>query len=385
MPITERNPPKTTPPPESLPTDAPAEGAGAGAGAKKPGRFLFIDALRGIAALGVVVYHAHSGKHMERIAARLPGWALWLLEAGHFGVPIFFVLSGFVIAHSVARYRVDLPFIGRFALRRSIRLDPPYWASMVLVVGLGALSKFVMPSKGYSPPEFGQVLAHLFYVQEILGYPEINPIYWTLSMEIQFYLIFCLLMALAHATRRDSGDRRSLFVIFVPAFLLAAAWPLGLIRGQLWPGLFPPFWHGFLLGMLACWGMNGTVRPAWFYAYAALVGGGSARSGDSFGLACAATSVLVMIAAQSGGLGSWLGWRWLQFLGMISYSLYLIHNPITGALYNVGYKITGRSAATETFWFAAMIAANIAVASAAWWLLERPSLRLSHRLRLQPR
>jgi peptidoglycan/LPS O-acetylase OafA/YrhL len=192
-------------------------------------------------------------------------------------------------------------------------------------------------------------------------------------------------MALVHATRRDPADRRSLFVVFVPALLVASAWPLGLIEVNLWPGLFPPHWHGFLLGMLACWAMNGTVKSPWFYAYAALVGAGSAWTGNSFSVACVATSTLLLVAARADGRGTWLGWRWLQFLGLISYSLYLIHNPITGALYNIGFRITGRSPATEVLWFLSMIATNVAVAAAAWWLIERPSLALAHRVRLQPR
>ena len=252
----------------------------------------------------------------------------------------------------------------------------------LLVIGLGVLSEIVMPSKPYELPGVGQILAHLFYVQEILGYPAINPIYWTLALEIQFYMAFCVLMGLAHATRRDEADRRSLLAIFMPALLVAAAWPLGLVTGNLWPGMFPPYWHGFLLGMLACWGMNGTVKLVWFYAYAALVGAGAAWTANSFAGVCAVTSTLLSVAAQAGGLRRWLGWQWLQFLGLISYSLYLIHNPVSGVLYNVGYRITGRSPATEVFWFAAMIAANVVAAAAAWWLFERPSLALAHRIRM---
>ncbi len=125
------------------------------------GRFVFVDALRGIAALWVVLFHAYEGKHITQVAARLPRWALVFFESGHFGVPIFFVLSGFVIAHSVSRHTVGMSFIVRFAVRRAVRLDPPYWASIVLVIGLGMLSKVVMPAKPYEPLGVGQVLAHL--------------------------------------------------------------------------------------------------------------------------------------------------------------------------------------------------------------------------------
>ncbi len=112
-------------------------------------------------------------------------------------------------------------------------------------------------------------------------------------------------------------------------------------------------------------------------------GDSAARTGDAFAGVCVVTATLLLLAAQAGGLERWLNWRWLQFLGLISYSVYLIHNPVTGALYNVGYRITGRSVATEVFWFAAMIATNVAAAAVAWWLFERPSLALAHRIPLQ--
>jgi peptidoglycan/LPS O-acetylase OafA/YrhL len=63
-------------------------------------RLYFIDALRGLAALGVVFYHIEDAHHIPTVEARLP-WIGYFLEYGHFGVPIFFVLSGFVIALSL--------------------------------------------------------------------------------------------------------------------------------------------------------------------------------------------------------------------------------------------------------------------------------------------
>ncbi|OJW18961.1 MAG: hypothetical protein BGO49_18145 [Planctomycetales bacterium 71-10] len=369
---------------EPGPSAAPAQTPARAGVDKGRGRFVFVDALRGVAAMGVVVFHVFEGKHLEHLAAVLPAWLRQVIEAGHLGVPVFFVLSGFVIAHSVRRYTVDLPFIGRFALRRSIRLDPPYWVAMLVTIGLGIVSKLVMPSKPYAPPTGGQILAHILYLPAILDIPWLDTVYWTLAYEVQFYLVFCLLMGLAHATRRDPDDRRSLFLVFTPALLIAAAWPLGLIRDNIWPGLFPPLWHGFLLGMLACWAMNRTVAAGWFYAYAALLLAGAAWRQDSFTAACAATAILLYASARLGALRTWLGWRWLQFLGAISYSIYLLHNPISGAAFNVGYRITGRSAATEAFWLVVVLGLVIAAASAAWWLVERPSLALAHRIRLEP-
>jgi peptidoglycan/LPS O-acetylase OafA/YrhL len=368
---------------EKSPSVGLAEPADSRARTVKSERFVFIDALRGIAALWVLCHHAYYGKHLDLVTPKMPSWVVTFFKSGHYGVPIFFVLSGFVIAYSVSRYRVDLPFFGRFVVRRSIRLDPPYWVALALALLLRYISHLAVPTKPYEQPEVGQILAHLVYLQEILGYPELNGVFWTLSYEIQFYLVFCLLMVVVHATRRDENDSRSLFFIFGPALLVAAAWPLEVIKGGVWPGVFLPLWHGFLLGMLACWSMIGTVRPGWFYFYAAILGIGGCWNLNEFTVVCVLTSTLLLVAANRKALGRWLGWRWLQFLGLISYSLYLIHNPISGAFYNIAYRITGRSWATEIFWFVPMIAVNIACAWAIWWLVERPSLALAHRFKLR--
>ena len=347
-------------------------------------RFVFVDALRGIAALGVVVYHAKQGGHMDRLAERAPTWSLLPLDYGHLGVPIFYVLSGFVIAYSVGRYRVDASFFARFVARRSLRLDPPYWTSIALVIGFGVLSQAVSHGKRYEIPGAGRLLAHMVYIQEILGYTQLNPIYWTLCVEIQFYLVFCLLLMVAHRFRRDDRDHRSLLALFGPLALVTSAWPLGFVNANVWPGLFPPFWHGFFLGVLACWAMKGTARPWVYYLYALPLGIVAGVKGGEFTLTCVAIATLLLELGRWGLLGRWLSWRGFQFCGMISYSLYLVHNPITGAFYNVAFRLTGHGAVVEAFWFVVMIAVNVVAAWAFWYGVERTSLGWSHRVKLAP-
>jgi peptidoglycan/LPS O-acetylase OafA/YrhL len=345
-------------------------------------RFVFADALRGIAAMWVVLFHACEGGHLGLLVSWLPAPALAFLEAGHLGVSIFFVLSGFVISYSVSRYTVNIRFIGRFALRRSIRLDPPYWMSIVLCIVFAYISKYFVPDRIFRFPDARVLAAHLLYLQEILELPDINPAYWTLCLEIQFYLIFCSLMALAHRLRRDESDQRPIHAIFVPAALLAAAWPLGIIPTNPWPGLFLPSWHGFLIGVAVCWAMQKVIPLWWFYAYAVLLGSGGIWCSNSGAVTCVLTAVLLMEAARRGKLAVWLNLPPFVFVGMVSYSLYLIHNPITGAFYRVAYKITGRSPMAEAFWFLPMVGVNVVCAFGFWWLFERTSLALCHRVPL---
>src|SRR6516164_3822489 len=83
-------------------------------------RFLLVDALRGIAAMSVVVFHLVQGHHIDLFLGGSPTWLTVILEHCHLGVAIFFVLSGFVIAHSLYGKDVTLSLAGRFMLRRSL-------------------------------------------------------------------------------------------------------------------------------------------------------------------------------------------------------------------------------------------------------------------------
>jgi peptidoglycan/LPS O-acetylase OafA/YrhL len=89
--------------------NSPGGGADMNLGSK---RFLLVDALRGIAAMSVFVFHLQAGHHVDLIMGVLPAWLAVILKYGYLGVAIFFVLSGFVIAHSLYSWRwVELPSI----------------------------------------------------------------------------------------------------------------------------------------------------------------------------------------------------------------------------------------------------------------------------------
>src|SRR5436190_23711067 len=94
-----------------------------------------IEPLRGVAALSILVYHAGAFARDDRRG----GWWDAIVGHLHVGVPIFFVLSGFLryrpfVAARVGQGRV--PSIGGYALRRIARIIPAYWAALVI---LGAL------------------------------------------------------------------------------------------------------------------------------------------------------------------------------------------------------------------------------------------------------
>jgi peptidoglycan/LPS O-acetylase OafA/YrhL len=325
-------------------------------------RFHFIDALRGIAALGVVLFHAVEGQHISQ----LPSYVQDLAEYGQLGVPIFFVISGFVIAQSLRDQRMTVPLIGSFIVRRSIRLDPPYWVAIVLTIGFSVLATKMVAGRPADQFTAAQIAAHLTYTQNILGFKNINTVFWTLCFEVQFYVVFAVLL------------------LWSARWSLAAALAVSLLwcfrLGPSVGGWFPSLWYAFLLGASAWYGwIYSSWRPI-YLAYFGAVLGSALWFNDMFAITCALTSAVIFALALCDQLSLLKNWRWLQFLGTISYSLYLVHNPITGATFRAGYRLTGETPTTEAFWFMASIAACVLVAFFLWLLVERPSHMLSKRL-----
>lgn len=103
-------------------------------------RNLTVDGLRGITAMLVVVYHLVL--NIEPLHKLITPTFLGdvYVSLGVSGVRMFFVLSGFVISMSVLGAPLSVRYVGLFALRRSLRLDPPYWVAIALAIALAEVS-----------------------------------------------------------------------------------------------------------------------------------------------------------------------------------------------------------------------------------------------------
>ncbi len=352
--------------------------------AAKAPRFLFIDALRGIAALMVVLFHASTGRHIDGLLDAMPAPLRFFFVHGDQGVTIFFVVSGFVIANTLIPLHVTPRVIGVFMLRRSIRLDPPYWASMVLAVIAAVAAARLVPGKELLLPSMTDVVLHVLYLPGLMQTPYISSIYWTLCLEIQFYLVFAALMGIVTIAAKHIAKERALDVILWSCVAFASLWPLNLVPFFV-PGLFTDTWFMFLGGVLA-W--RATTR----------------KSGDVVPIVAAVVNIIVLIIGAfrhdrldewvvvatlsvvtavgvSGKATTWLSARPFQFLGSISYSLYLIHNVLTGSGFRVVGKVIGHGGvARELCGLVIVIAACIIFAWLFHKAIEAPSMALAKRI-----
>lgn len=146
-------------------------------------RFTEIDALRGLAALAVVLFH-YTTRYEERFGEVSGGFSEYF-SLGEYGVQLFFIISGFVIYMSILKVKS----VSDFAIKRSFRLYPAYIFAVVLtftIVSLASIDQLkidIMPA-----------LINLTMFQDFLGAPRVDGVYWTLRVEMTFYILMGILL-----------------------------------------------------------------------------------------------------------------------------------------------------------------------------------------------
>lgn len=277
------------------------------------GRVRSLDALRGIAAMAVVVFHLTDGFDQDQYFGP-PNYdyepASFQFALGRYGVNLFFMISGVVILMSLRRSSR----VRDFAISRFSRLYPPYWAALVFTSAYILLTD--LPPLRFSAVQW---LANVTMVPKWFGQREVDDVYWTLGVEMAFYVFAGIMFALGW-TRRERIVR-VLAIVFFANLLLETALRAG---GQVSEGFVHLFVAGMALFVLA------SDRPSdrrtrvlllvmVFGAFLVPL-----IAGSEGGAAVTLAISTVMYLAVAGHLGFLVN-RPLLFLGEISYSLYLLH------------------------------------------------------------
>ncbi|QYU67604.1 acyltransferase [Leptolyngbya sp. 15MV] len=325
-----------------------------------------------------MLFHIHTfdvTRAFERQWPDLP--YLLAFEWGRGGVAVFFVLSGFVIAHSLENKRIDLRGFTQFFVRRSLRLDPPYLVSIALMLGVLA----VVSADGDPMPDISAatIAAHVFYLQELLRETPISPIYWTLTYEIQFYLVYALAVGLQQRFASRGASR--LGASAVEYVMLGLALP-GAAFGTEWSlhGLFTNYWFAFYMGVLAKRACRERRAIAWLLVMAVLTLLSAAGEPEVFNTPAALTAIALMALNLRNLLDIRRAPALLMLLGTISYSLYLTHYPMLRlSLPPADYLASQFGAAGTLVALAFQLALTFVAAYVFWLVVERPSQRFSRR------
>jgi len=149
-------------------------------------RFKSIDALRGIAALLVLLLHVSQVfLQSKKIAATGLGMLdfIKVIDLGRIGITIFFIISGFVICKSFNSKEKELK---SFVIKRFFRLYPLFWFSLIV----GA---FVLWPIGKQHLDLGILAGNATMIPAFFGQPFVIGLYWTLETELLFYILMSAL------------------------------------------------------------------------------------------------------------------------------------------------------------------------------------------------
>lgn len=338
-------------------------------------RFEFIDGLRGIAALSVVFFHLNLAIHNHGDA--FPYYLAQLFSLGYLGIQIFFVLSGFVIAYSLRDAHMDLSFLTRFFVRRSFRLDPPYWVIVGLTLLLAGIASLTFKSGVEFPFDALQIFYNLIYLPDLMQEPLIVPVAWTLCIEFQFYLTFALLILMVQGTEMKLAYSLLMWT-GLSLFSILQNTPWGIL--PLNPVTFIPHWYSFFLGCATCWAMLGKIDKKFLWSNYLIIAICSFWTPTPHALVSVGTALLIYMVFQMGWLNSLLQEWFFQYTGRISYSLYLIHWPVGMKLIDIGYKIAGAKMDhpfSIGLMFAGSLFLTILAADLFYRIVERPSHNFS--------
>ena len=315
-------------------------------------RISIIEAMRGLASIGVALFHFSS--QMTTEIPRL------LHSVGWLGVDVFFVISGFVIPLSLYGTGYHIRNFPKFFLRRVVRLEPPYLMSIGLTLLLWHLSTMVPGFQGADPYySLAQITFHMFYAIPLTDYSWINPVYWSLAYEFVFYIAVGLLFS-SLINRPIELTVISIAVFVAIFFYLETKFDVRTIE----------FGAGVLIMRFSI-DVEQRVRAGlWIGASLALI----------FWFGGLMIGVVVLLAASAILFLREVHCGWLAFfVGGMSYSLFLTHVPIGGRVVNLGRRF-GEGAVYDIVLIIVALAISGLFALLFARFVEGPALRTSRRI-----
>jgi peptidoglycan/LPS O-acetylase OafA/YrhL len=349
-----------------------------------------VDGLRFLAISGVVLFHLSgytSAQHMSAASMRPADLTVRsFLQLGSFGVQLFFLLSGFVLALPFAKWRLGIaarPSLQRYYLRRLTRLEPPYFIALCAIFLTGAfLHRAGLQAQEWPTLAHWPNLIASFFYQHNLFYGRGSRILtaaWSLEIEVQFYLLAPLLAVVFSIARVWARRSLLLFLLFaipalrtvlpadalsVPSLLLYLEW----------------FLAGFLLAdfYLVDWQESPSHSYYWDFlnliAWAALLWTFSIQR---FSVLEPPLALVAYIGVFRSRIANWLITRHpITTIGGMCYSIYLLHWHVISATVFFVRRWRVGSSFLSRFSIDLLIILPIVllVATAFFSLIERPCM-----------
>lgn len=359
-----------------------------------------IDGLRFLAITSVLLHHTMSIylRESQRSAVEVHSQSVWadvgahswlvqLAYSGHFGVNLFFAISGFILAlpfASRAFSQQPAPSLKNYYLRRVTRIEPPYAICLIIFFFFQWKVRHGVPGE-----LFPHLLASLFYAHGLIygAHSTINSVAWSLEIEIQFYLLVPLLVKVFLI--RNALVRRGLLL----ACIAGGGW---LSQHVIYPSGSMPlilslanfshyFLVGFLLADLYLFKWFSAEKRTWAGDLLTVAGGaGLFAVLNQYGQFYYALPLLILVMYLGCFWGklsnAFIRWRWIVITGGMCYTFYLYHVPIvSGLLSKTGGLMSAERPLGLDFLGQCLLVVPLVFVLCSWWFVvtEKPFMRWS--------
>jgi len=345
-----------------------------------------IDGLRFVSIAGVVLFHLCGYTVVKSKAVHVDGAAANLVallgSTGHYGVQLFFIISGFVLALPFARHRLldgPRPPLRAYYLRRLTRLEPPYIVAMVGVFAVATLH-YGASARALAP----HLAASLAYIHNLVyGVGStLNIVAWSLEVEVQFYLLAPLL-AMVFVVRSQIARRLAIVAAIGITVLIQLLWPFGVGRLALSLAHYLQFFLlGFLIAdlYLVSWQTPSQRERLWdgvgIVGWIALLAVWTLVTNPN--VLFLAPAFLVFYATFRGRvIRAVFSNVWITTIGGMCYSIYLLHYPLISAVGRHTTPIASHGGfIAHLLVQMALVVPIVLVASTIFFvLIERPCMR----------
>ena len=288
-------------------------------------RLAALDGLRLVAAFAVLSFH-YTG--IRTVFWDVPAIVVFpslseITRYGYLGVELFFIISGFVIPMTAYNRSIE-----SFVASRVARLFPAYWTAIVLTF---ALQQFWHAGR---QPSFLDALVNLTMVQGAFDVPHVQGAFWTLWIELKFYLLIGIFIMIGMTRRRLIA-----FAFLWPLIgQIAVATHTAFLQSLLIPSYAPYFAAGICLFLLhreghdaATWlvlAFNWVLCIQQATGYASVAGGLVGAPVDELVTGIIVSVMIVVVLVVTHGRIGRIEWRWLTWAGALTYPLYLVHGQV---------------------------------------------------------
>ncbi len=336
-----------------------------------------VDAVKAIASQIIVLHHLALYSPMSGVLElRWSTLMNWLHEDARYAVQVFLVIGGFLATRSLHRLvehnsgTQGPGALGQLIWQRYLRLAKPYWIAVGLAVLCAVVAGWVAghPELNHRPSAY-QLLAHAFFLHDILGVEALSAGVWYVAIDFQLYCLLAMIIWISYGLSRITPISASRWVL-IQALALTVVSLVWLNRHPAWDewGLY--FFGSYGLGVMCFWATRHQRYFMWMLVVATVTSVALFIEWRDRIAVAGITACVLIISERLQSYTHLIKAKPFEVLGDMSYSVFLIHYPVCLLVSTVVLRLATAQFSTNLLAFLMAWMASLMAGAVLYQLVE---------------